>query len=292
MSSATPDGSCTLKARGRFAEQVSWVGWTVFVMSQVPIGAFVLLLFLCFDSYRGSRGRLRRALYASRTTAGDLISEQERFQERWNHFKPELYNVMGAGGDITDERERIRSEWGNLQSEWSSLRSELYNNERAINDLVHQWDNHKNGRKLLTAAILATAVFGIADGLVLCGVVGPGWPVPANVSTEFLLLGTGAFIGLFLKAYDFSVSPTVYMWPPALGLVVCLVILKVWPTGAPLRGAISPVPRGPIPGGAVHAGGSATSVGLGAWQVAATMIGATGTFMVGCAAVFRRRAGK
>jgi len=254
--------------------ELGWVG--CFRSVSGALSAFAFLLLVYFHEYRSSRDRLRRALYSTSSAIDDLMRGRERLQT-------ELY-LTSAAGDLMSGRERLQSEWGRLQTE-------LYSTSSAAGGLVPEWDRLQRERKVLTAAILAAAVFGIADGLVLRGVVGPGWPVPANVSTEFLVLGTGALIGLFLKAYDSSFGPAVYMWPAAIGLIACLVVLKAWPGGEPLARALSPVPGVSAPGEIVPAGGSAASDGLGAWQVAGTMIGAAGTFMLGCAAVFRRRAG-
>lgn len=264
---------------------MSWVGWGVFVVSQVPLGTFALLLFACFVDYRSSRDRLRRALYSTENAGRDLTSERERFQSEWDRQRHSLYSTENAAGDLTSEQERFQSVWGHLVTK-------LYSTEDAAGGLVRDWDRLQGACRVLTAVILATAIFGIADGLVLCGVVGPGWPVPANISTEFLVLGAGALIGLLLMAYEPKISPAVYMWPLAIGLVACLVVMKAWPTAGPLSGAVSAAPRTSVPAGISHAGSASASNGLGVWQVAATMIGAAGTFMIGSAAVFRRRVGR
>jgi hypothetical protein len=150
---------------------------------------------------------------------------------------------------------------------------------------ISRWESLQKSRGIIMTALPGTMALGAADGLLLSGVVPPGWPVPTKVSVEFLVLGVGAFISICLKE---DTRPEVYMWPTAIGLLVCLLLVRFWPDVGPV--AIDRASHiTTLPGSGARA--EASSVGADNLWTASTEMGSVGTFLLGLtsvAALFRR----
>jgi len=231
---------------------MSWVGWTVFVLSQVPVGAFALLMYLCVSWYAHDRKLLEAALYADSPDETDLLGGPQ--------------NPGPFGGP-------------QIPVLFEGPQKPVWNRQNGI-DL---WESLQEDRGNALVVFSAATAVCLIDCLLLCHVVGTGWPVPTKVSVEFGVLAAGAVIGSFLKVGGATLE--FYLWPPAIGLMVCLLLARFWPDAGHLVMGASPAQT--APGSGAHAGASSAGAD-NTWVVAATVMAAFGTLFTGVAALLRR----
>jgi hypothetical protein len=141
-------------------------------------------------------------------------------------------------------------------------------------------------------SLISTIFLGILDGLVLTGVIGPGWPIRSAISAAYLgiCLLIWAFVLVSLKETELLLMLAIFV----AGLVLCAVLLDGithW-LNAPVHisDQVTPTPNStPIASSTTATQKPNTAIGGIDWGVVWTAIGAIGALIGGIAAVVFRQ---